>query len=137
MEFRDLTDKGFTPSPSPFQTPPQSVHGSEEGEACDEEGVPDVPMEHTSSDSGAAGDAARPIAGTAKKRRCLGSADVLNEVVEREIAQLSTEEARRFQALFAQQAEKSKNMEEGTLEILLLQEEEAYERDSVLLGSQG
>ena len=137
VEFRDLTDKGFTPTPSPFHTPPQSDHGGEEGEACDEEGVPDVPMEHTSSDSGAAGDAARPVAGTAKKRRCLGSADVLSEVVEREIAQLSTEEARRFQASFAQQAEKSKNMEEGTLEILHLQEEEAYERDSVLLGSQG
>ena len=56
----------------------------EEGEACDEEGVPDVPMEHTSSGSGAAGDAARPVAGTAKKRRCLRSADVFNEVVERE-----------------------------------------------------
>ena len=85
-----------------------------------------------------AGDAARPIAGTAKKRRCLGSADVLNEVVEREIAQLSTEEARRFQVLFAQQAEKSKGMEDGTLSILRLQEEEeAFERDSVLLGSQG
>ena len=132
VEFLDLTDKGFTPTPSPFQTPPQSEHG-----ACDEEGVSDVPMEHTSSDSGAAGYAARPVVGTAKKRRCLGSADVLNEVVEREIAQLSTEETRRFQVLFAQQAEKSKNMEEGTLEILRLQEEEAYERDSVLLGSQG
>ena len=137
VEFRDLTDKGFTPTPSPFQTPPQSVHGGEEGEACDEEGVPDVPMEHTSSDSGAAGDAARPVAGTAKKRRCLGSADVLNEVVEREIAQLSAEEARRFQALFAKQAEKLKNLDEGTLDILRLQEEEAYERYSVLLGSQG
>ena len=47
------------------------------------------------------------------------------------------EEARRFQALFAKQAEKSKNMEEGTIEILRLQEEQAFERDSVLLGSQG
>ena len=64
-------------------------------------------MEPTSSGSGVAGDAARPVAGTAKKRRCLGSADALNEVVEREIAQLSTEEARRFQVLFAEQAEKS------------------------------
>ena len=35
VEFRDLTDKGFTPTPSPVQTPPQSDHGSEEGEACD------------------------------------------------------------------------------------------------------
>ena len=112
-EFRDLTDKGFTPTPSPAQTPPQSDHGSEEGEACAEEGAPDVPMEPTSSGSGVAGDAARPIAGTAKKRRCLGSADALNEKVEREIAQLSTEEALRFQALFAQQAEKSKELEEG------------------------
>ena len=84
VEFRDLTDKGFTPTPSPVQTPPQSGHGGEEGEACGEEGVRDVPMEHTSSGSGAAGDAARPVAGTAKRRRCLGSADVLNEVVERE-----------------------------------------------------
>ena len=57
--------------------------------------------------------------------------------MEREIAPLSTEKARRFQVLFAQQAEKSKNMEEGTLDILRWQEEEAYERDSVLLGSQG
>ena len=128
-EFRDLTDRGFTPTPSPIQSPPQSDHGGEAEEACDdEEGVPDVPMEHTSSDSGAAGDAARPVAGTAKKRRCLGSADVLNEVVarEREIAHLSTEEARRFQVLFAQQGEKSKNMEEGTLGILRLQEEAAF-----------
>ena len=67
VEFRDLTDKSFTPTPSPIQTPPQLDHGCEEEEACDEEGVPDVPMEHTSSGSGAAGDAARPVAGTAKK----------------------------------------------------------------------
>ena len=52
VEFRELTDKGFTPTPSPIPTPPQSDHGSEEGEACDEEGVPDVPMEHTSSGLG-------------------------------------------------------------------------------------
>ena len=137
-EFRDLTDKGFTPTPSPAKTPPQSDHGGVEGEASAEEGAPDVPMEPTSSGSGVAGDAARPIAETAKKRRCLGSADALNEVVEREIAQLSTEEARHFQVLFAQQAEKSKGMEDGTLSILRLQEEkEAFERDSVLLGSQG
>ena len=57
----------FTPTPSPIQTPPQSDHVGEEGEACDEEGVPDVSKEHTSSGSGAAGDAARPVAGTAKK----------------------------------------------------------------------
>ena len=116
--FRDLTDRGFTPTPSPIQSPPQSDHGGEAGEACDdEEGVPDVPMEHTSCDSGAAGDAARPVAGTAKKRRCLGSADVMR--------------------LWRERAEKSKNMEEGTLGFLRLQAEEAYERDSVLLGSQG
>ena len=84
VEFRDLTDKGFTPTPSPVQSPPQPDHGGEEGEACDEEGVPDVPTEPTSGGSGAAGDAAQPVAGTAKKRRCLRSADVLNEVVERE-----------------------------------------------------
>ena len=71
VKFLDLTDKGFTPTPSPLQTPPQSDHGSEEGEACDEEGAPDVPMEPTSSVSGVAGDAARPVAGTAKKRRCV------------------------------------------------------------------
>ena len=88
VEFRDLTDKGFTPTPSPFQTPPQSEHGGEEGEVCDEKGVPDVPMENISTDSGAAGDAGRPVAGAAKKRRCLGSADVLNEVVERDCATL-------------------------------------------------
>ena len=137
MEFRDLTDKGYTPTPSPMQTPPQSDHGGEEGEACDEEGVPNVPIEHTSSGSGTAGDAARLVAGTAKKRRCLGSADVLNEIVGREIESLSMEEALHFQTLFAKQAEKSKRMEDGTLSILRLQEEEAYERDSVLLGSQG
>ena len=125
-----------TPTPSPAQTPPQSDHWGEEGEACAEEGAPDVPVEPTSSGSGVAGDAVRPVAGTAKKRRCLGSADVLNEMVEREIAHLSTEEALRFQALFAEQAEKSKDIEEGTLSILRM-EEEAYERDSVLLESQG
>ena len=95
-------------------------------------------MEHTSSGSGAAGDAARPVAGTAKKRRCLGSADVFNEVVEREreMEQLSTVEALRFQPLFAQRAEQAKVTEEGTLEILRMQQE-AHDRDSVLLGSQG
>ena len=85
VAFRDLTDKGFTPTPSLVQTPPQSDHAwGEEGEAFDEEGAPDVPMEPTSSGSGVAGDAARPVAGTAKKRRCHRSADVLNEIVERE-----------------------------------------------------
>ena len=53
-----------------------------------------------------------------------------------EIAQLSMEEAPRFQALFAQQAEKSKDMEERTLSILCM-EEEAHERDSVLLDRKG
>ena len=71
-----------------------------------------------------------------KKRRCLGSAHVLNEVVEREISQLSKEEALRFQALFAHQAERANVMDEGTLSILRL-EEEANERDAVLLGTQG
>ena len=94
-------------------------------------------MEPNSGGSGVTGDAARPIAGTAKKRRCLGSADALHEMVGREIVHLSTEEALRFQAMFGQQAEKSKTMDEGTSEILRLQEQEAFERDSVLLGSQG
>ena len=137
-EFRDLTDKGFTPTPSPVQTPPQSDHGGEEGEACCEEGAPDVPMEHTSDDVGAAGDAARLVAGTVKKRRCLGAADVLQEVVEREIESISMEDAMRFQAVFARRAQQAKDTDEGTLAILRLQEEaEAYERDSVLLPSQG
>ena len=57
-------------------------------------------------------------------------------MVEREIESISTEEALRFQTLFAQRAEQAKNTEEGTLEILRLQQE-AHERDSVLLGSQG
>ena len=83
-----------------------------------------------------AGDAARPIAGTAKKRRCFGSADVLNEIVEREIESISTEDAMRFQSMFALRAEQAQNTEEGTLEILRMQQE-ADERDSVLLGSQG
>ena len=112
----------------PFHTPPQSEHGGEEREASDDDGSPDVPMEPNSGGAGVAGDAARPIAGTAKKRRCLGSADALNETVEREIANLSTEEALRFQTMFAQQAEKSKNMDEGTAEILRLQEQEAFEK---------
>ena len=47
--------------------------------------------------------------------------------VEREIAHLSTEEA---------QAEKSKDFEEGNLSILRM-EEEAHDRDAVLLGTQG
>ena len=68
---------------------------------------------------------------------CLGSADALHEIVWREIANLSTEEALRFQTMFARQAEKSKNVDEGAAEILRLQEQEAFERDSVLLGSQG
>ena len=80
--------KTSRPPPSPFHTPPQSEHGGEEREACDEEGAPDVPMEPTSSGSGVAGDSARLVAGTAKKRRCLGSADALHEVVERDCATL-------------------------------------------------
>ena len=91
-------------------------------------------MEPTSGGSGVAGDSARPVVGTAKERRCLGSTDALHEVVEREIAQLSTEQARH---LFAQQVEKSKTMDEGTSEIFRLPEQEAFERDSVLLDSQG
>ena len=93
-------------------------------------------MEQDSGGSGAVGDAARLVAGTAKMRRCPGSAHVLNEVVEREISQLSTEEALRFQALFAQQAEEANVTEMGTLKILRL-EQEASERDAVFLGTQG
>ena len=91
VAFRDLTANFFTPTPSPVRSPPQSDYEGDEGEVCD---VPDVPMEQNSSGSGAVGDAARPVAGTAKERRCLGSADVLIEVVEREIAQISMEEAK-------------------------------------------
>ena len=40
---------------------------------------------NTSSGSGVASDSARQVAGTAKKRLCLGSADALNEVVERRL----------------------------------------------------
>ena len=57
-------------------------------------------------------------------------------MVEREIAQLSKEEALRFQAMFSQQVERAENVEMGTLEILRL-EKEACERDAVLLGTQG
>ena len=136
-EFRDLTDKGFTPTPSPAPTPAQSDHGGEEREACCEEDAPDVPMEHT-DDVGPAGDAARLVAGTVKKRLCLGAADVLQEVVEREIESISVEDAMLFQAVFARRAQQAKDEKEGTLAILRLQEEtEAYERDSVLLPSQG
>ena len=96
----------------------------------------DAPVEQDSGGSGAVGDSARPVAGTAKKWRCLGSAHVLNEVVEREISQLSKEEALHFQALFAHQAERAKIMDGRTISILRL-EEEANERDAVLLGTQG
>ena len=72
-------------TPSPVPSPAQSDDGDEKGEANDdEEGASDVPMEHTSNDVGVAGDAARPVAGIAKKRRCLGSVDVLQEVGERD-----------------------------------------------------
>ena len=136
-EFRDLTDKGFTPTLSPVPTPAQSDHGGEEREAGCEDDAPDVAMEHT-DDVGPAGDAARLVAGTVKKRRCIGTADVLQEVVEREIESISVEEAMRFQAVFARRAQQAKDEKEGTLAILRLQEEaEAYERDSVLLPSQG
>ena len=95
-------------------------------------------MEHTSNDVGVAGDAARPVAGIAKKRRCLEPVDVLQEVVEREIESISMKDAMRFQAWFARRAQQAKDTDDGTLEILRRQEEEeAYERDSVLLPSQG
>ena len=118
------------------RTPVQSDNEGEEGDGGEEEVVPDALMEQNSGGSGAVGDSARPVAGTAKKRRCLGSAHVLNELVEREISQLSKEEALRFQALFAQQLEKANVMDEGTLSILRL-EQEANERDAVLLGTRG
>ena len=94
-------------------------------------------MEHT-DDVGPVGDAARLVAGTVKKRRCIGAADVLQDVVEREIESISVEEAMRFQAVFARRAQQAKDEKEGTFALLRLQEEaEAYERDSVLLPSQG
>ena len=64
-------------------------------------------------------------------------ADVLHEVVEREIESISMEDALCFQALFARRAQQAKDTDEGTREILRMQEAEAYERDSVLLPSQG
>ena len=114
----------------------QSDNEGEEGDGGEEEAVPDAPVEQDSGGSGAVGDSARTVAGTAKKWRCLGSAHVLNEVVEREISQLSKEEALHFQALFAHQAERAKIMDGRTISILRL-EEEANERDAVLLGTQG
>ena len=138
-EHAQLEGERFTPTPSPVPSPAQSDDGGEKGEANDdEEGASDVPLEHTSNDVGVAGDAARPVAGIAKKRRCFGSVDVLQEVVEREIESISMEDAMRFQAWFARRAQQAKDTDEGTLEILRLQEEkEAYDRDSVLQPSQG
>ena len=58
--------------------------------------------------------------------------------MEREIESISMEDTMRFQAWFARRSRQAKDTYEGTLEILRLQEEkEAYERDSVLLPSQG
>ena len=122
IAFRDLTAKGFTPTPSPVRTPAQSDNEGEEGEGGEDEGVPDVSMEQDSGGFGAIGNAARPIAGTFLKRRCLGPADVLTEVVEREIP---TEDRRSRRKLW-------KNGLQGILRL----EQEAYERDAVLLGTQ-
>ena len=114
----------------------QSDNEGDEGVVGEEETVPDAPLEQDSGGSGAVRESARPVAGTAKKRRCLDSAQVLNEVVEREIAQLSKEEALRFQDMFSQHAERAEDVEMGTLEIPR-EEKEAYERDAVLLGTEG
>ena len=84
-EYRDLSEKRFTPTPSPVPSPAQSDDGGEKGEANDDEEVAsDVPMEHTSNDVGVAGDAARPVAGIAKKRRCLGSVEMFSKRLWRE-----------------------------------------------------
>ena len=136
IAFRDLTAEGFTPTPSPVRTPVQSNNEGDEGVGGEEEAFPDAAVEQDSGGCGAVQDSARPVVGTAQKRRCLDSAQVLNEVVVREIAQLSKEDALRFQASFSQQAERANDVEMGTLEILRLQQE-AHDRDSVLLGTQG
>ena len=69
LAFRDPTAKSFTPTPSPVRTPAQSDNEGEEGEGGEDEGVPDVSMEQVSGGSGAIGKAARPIAGTVKKKK--------------------------------------------------------------------
>ena len=107
-EYRDLSEKRFHAHPLLLflRLHNRMMEVRKEKLAMMKKVFLDVSMEHTSKDVRAAGDAARPVAGTAKKRRCLGSADVLDEVVERQIANLSTEAARRFQIRFAQQVEK-------------------------------
>ena len=90
IAFRDLAAKGFTPTPSPVRTLVQSDVEGDEGVVGEEEAVPDASLEQDSGVSGAVRESARIVAGIAKKRRCLDSAQVLNEVVEREIAQLSS-----------------------------------------------
>ena len=89
----------------------QSDNEGDEGVGGEEEAVPDATLERDSGGSGAVRESARPVAGTTKKRRCLESAQVLNEVVELEIAQLSKEEALRFQAMFSQQAERAEDVD--------------------------
>ena len=120
IAFRDLTAKGFTPTPSPVRTPVQSDNEGYEGVVGGRGGCSRrySIWNKILVVSGAVREFARPVAGTAKKRRCLDSAQVLNEVVEREIAQLSKVEALRFQALCSQQAERAEDVEMGTLEIL-------------------
>ena len=85
VAFRDLTDKGFTPTPSPMQTPPQSDHG--------------VKMMLL-------GRLREPL-----KRGCVFGRQTFSMIVGREIDSLSMEEALHFQNLFVKQAEKSKGME--------------------------
>ena len=99
----------------------QSVNECDEGVGGEEEAVPDATLEQDSGGSGAVRESARPVAGTAKKRRCLDFAQVLDEVVEREIAQFSKEEALPFQALFTQLSERAEDVEMGTLEMLRME----------------
>ena len=73
-----------------------------------------------------------PVRVPLKKRRCLGPADVLTEVVEREISQLSTEEACQASKLcLLNRWNRLKIMEEGAQGILRL-EQEAYDRGRCL-----
>ena len=62
VAFRDLTAKGFTPTPSQVRTPVHSDNEGDEGVGGQEEAVPDATLEQDSGGSRAVRDSARPVA---------------------------------------------------------------------------
>ena len=130
-EYRVISDRGLTPSHSPAgweHYVDELVSNGQNGQ--------DEDMEPSSQDQEELAQLPSRPNVVAGKRRSVFGALSLGDIVEREMDNLSAEEASHLQAVVAQKMEESQAYSDGIQAVQTIVNE-AMECDAVLLGQQG